>query len=252
MHKKSTGIFVLVILWQIGCVDSSYNAAKRGDLPALKHSLSSHNDIDEFNSKGINLLSIAAYHGNGSVVRYLLELGANPNARNARGHTPLFFAARGGDLTATSILLDNGAELDHKDVDGETAVWHATRENRTTVVKHLISKGALLETVSGWSIIDLAVGNGNTDLVSIFIDIGQDVNSRDPFYGQTLLHLAVNQGRPNMVKLLLDSGADATARNKAGETPLEHARSLRTRSERVEAILLRFQEDNRLEPIQTS
>jgi ankyrin repeat protein len=41
---------------------------------------------------------------------FLLDRGADPNARAAGGETPLHYAARFGDVSLARLLLDRGAE----------------------------------------------------------------------------------------------------------------------------------------------
>ncbi len=149
----------------------------------------------------------------------------------------------GGQIDAIQILLQCDAKVNQADNFGETALWYAVRSNETKTVKYLLDKGASIETDNdGWSIIDLAVGNGNVELTSLFLNRGLDINCKDPFAGQSLLHLAVNQDRPLMVKYLLQNGASITQRNNLGQTPLEHARDPGINSMLAEAVIVEFTE----------
>jgi ankyrin repeat protein len=53
--------------------------------------------------------------GNVETVRYLLNLGLDPNAGNSDGRTPLMGAALKGRSEVVQLLVDHGARLDQRD-----------------------------------------------------------------------------------------------------------------------------------------
>lgn len=79
--------------------------------------------------KGRSLLHLAAHDGNLEVVKWLLDHGADPNARNAcvepcegRGQTPLHegLSFRADDMS--ELLLTHGAAVDAIAANGQTAL----------------------------------------------------------------------------------------------------------------------------------
>lgn len=64
-----------------------------------------------------------------------------------------------------------------------------------------------------------SVENGHTELVKLFLDKGEDVNTRNG-EGMTLLHHAAQNGQMEAASLLLDRGADINAKDSLGNTPL--------------------------------
>ena len=63
---------------------------------------------------------------------------------------------------------------------------------------------------------------GHTEIVSLLLDRGVDVNMMNN-YGDTAIVLASSEGHTEIVSLLLDRGADINIRDNGGETVLDRA-----------------------------
>ena len=76
-------------------------------------------------------LMAAASRNHTSVMRFLLEQGADPNRRNANGTTPLMFAKTAafayGDCTGMQVLIDAGADRNARDKAGLTALEYTVQ-----------------------------------------------------------------------------------------------------------------------------
>jgi ankyrin repeat protein len=68
------------------------------------------------------LASKGAHFRDGSVLRLLLERGADVNARANDGSIPLHRASRNGALEVVRLLLEHGADVEAVNSDGETAL----------------------------------------------------------------------------------------------------------------------------------
>ena len=77
-----------------------------------------------------------------SVVRLLLEHGADINVRTDGGRTPLHTASYRGALEVVRVLLEHGADVEVKTNDGHTALQFADGEGRDKVVELLREYGA--------------------------------------------------------------------------------------------------------------
>jgi ankyrin repeat protein len=78
----------------------------------------------------------------GSVVRLLLEHGADVNAQDEDRWTSLHRASLYGALEVVRLLLEHGADVEAKENDGETALQVAARRGYDDVVKLLREHGA--------------------------------------------------------------------------------------------------------------
>jgi hypothetical protein len=78
----------------------------------------------------------------GSVLRFLLEHGADINAQNRIGHAPLNWASSIGRLEVVRLLLEHGANVEVKRNDGKTALQEAAGNGHDEVVELLREYGA--------------------------------------------------------------------------------------------------------------
>jgi ankyrin repeat protein len=90
---------------------------------------------------GSTPLMNATLYGDISLMRTLLDGGADPNVRNDAGATALMWAT--ADIDKTRLLLDRGAKVDLTSDDGRTALFIAAgRPGGSAVVKLLLDRGA--------------------------------------------------------------------------------------------------------------
>eukprot|EP00936_MAST-01D_sp_MAST-1D-sp1_P001410 g1410.t1 len=83
---------------------------------------------------GTTPLLLASRKGDMTVLRALLEFGADPNVSGAWGFTPLMYAAIFGHVNCAQALLDAGASTEKSDMHGKIALDHARLEGHTDVV----------------------------------------------------------------------------------------------------------------------
>lgn len=166
-------------------------AAARGDLQHVKRLL----------ERGVNInimwedktpLHYATLGGHIDIVTYLVEMGADINARDKDARTPLHFASLHGHLNVVQYLTERGADINAKDCLGRTPLHWAAREGHLKIVQYLVKMGA-------------------------------DVNARDVL-GGTPLHEAATYGRLEVVRFLLEAGAEPNIQDKVGKTPADWAR----------------------------
>ena len=81
-----------------------------------------------------------------SLAERLLEEGANvdeprPSGRS-QGYTPLMIVARNGDVKLAEFLVEHGADVNAKAEDGTTALSLAKKKEQEDIVKYLVKMGA--------------------------------------------------------------------------------------------------------------
>ena len=70
---------------------------------------------------------MASANGHESIVRALLDAGADKDAKDDEGSTALTWASESGHESIVRALLDAGADRDAKDNEGRTALMRARR-----------------------------------------------------------------------------------------------------------------------------
>lgn len=91
------------------------------------------------NGSGYNALTGAVASGHTSIVKWLLESGADANYRYASGYSPLLTAAANGHLEIVKMLLAHGADAGAKTNDGKSALDLATERKQEVVASLLRS-----------------------------------------------------------------------------------------------------------------
>ena len=104
-----------------------------------------HNADINSQSGGITALSraLGSEAEEVSILRQLLEHGADPNIRTWYDSTPLHQASSYGLLEAARLLLSYGAKVDEKDGKGRTSFQLAASEGHYEITKLLLEHGAV-------------------------------------------------------------------------------------------------------------
>eukprot|EP01045_Picozoa_sp_COSAG04_P023104 COSAG04_NODE_2698_length_3716_cov_4.770904_1_plen_931_part_10 len=194
-------------------------------------------------------------------VRRLLQHGADPNATEpdrALGSTALMGAAQEGPLSILRMLLEAGAEIDTADASGWTAFHWACAYNQPDCAEALVRAGCdtSLRNQKGYTGRDLARANrhpavvrllrsletveqrwlhaaqdGDTEELTRQLDGGhveidglvETVNNDGDTVQATVLDIATGRRQDAAVRLLLNRGANPNLANSYGCTPLMNA-----------------------------
>ena len=170
---------------------------------------------------GETLLTSAANRGDFDSVKFLLQNGANVNAKNSLGDTALSCAVQFLGSSTTEIvklLLESGADMNTRNERCETRLLLATKMNAEKVVALLLELRCEtnVSNVCSLSPLHYAAENNNGRLTEKLLQYGADPSVKEDDEGMTPLHVAANSGSVLAAEVLLEHGV----RTNLGETPL--------------------------------
>ena len=216
-----------------------HDAAKAGDIEAVKQHLAAGSDVNTKDIDGRTPLHRAVSSGCREVAVLLITEGADVNAKDNYTRTPLHWAAGFGHKECVALLIANGANINVKRRSGgtptpldnaERAIKHYSHRSYYSPEKIAASKETaeyLRENgarTSNWlradESINFAARAGHIEAVKQHLAADVDVNAKDD-RGGTPLFSAALEGHKEIAELLIDKGADVNARDNQGETTLD-------------------------------
>jgi ankyrin repeat protein len=161
------------------------DAASRGATHEVHALLIAGTDVNIAEKTGETALLLAVANAKTGTVNYLLQKGADPNARTVHGLTPLMAAASYPlhplALSMAKLLVDAGADVNSRTVDGWTPLMFAAGRGHIQIVDFLISKGSHVAavTVGGESAVSIAKKHGRDRVVRLLDDVkGKNVQQK--------------------------------------------------------------------------
>jgi ankyrin repeat protein len=211
----------------INCRSTSYGttpllyAALHADKSVIRKLLNHGADLFTKDIRGDSTLIKAAKHNNVDAIQLFAKNGLDINEANFYGYTPLICAAMNESVEAVEILIKLGADFTRKSLIGDTALTAASEcKQEFSMVEKLISAGANpndYEYEYGRSPLSNLLRDATCpiEVIDLLINKGADVNYSDKG-GTTPLFIAVFLGRYEAVKLLLAAGARIQVPNPLG------------------------------------
>jgi uncharacterized protein len=106
-------------------------ASKRSDAPWMRYLMDNGANAQARDGSGETAMTIAAARGHRDGLLVLIAYRADINAQNENGETPLIKAVQNRQEPVVRQLIDAGARIDISDnVTGYTALEHAERDKR--------------------------------------------------------------------------------------------------------------------------
>lgn len=207
----------------------AYGSARKGTQKVVEFLLEAGADVDAKevtgNYQGWTALMIASYRGELEKVKWLLEAQAAVNLQNFDGVTPLGFAASKGHLEVVNLLLSAGADVDSQSNNGETALTFAAKLGDCEMIRTLLEAKASLElrTIDGRTALSLAAEKGYSKVVKLLLEAMAELETKDEFGECRPLDWAVWNGHREVVDLLLEFGAEIEPESKSRERVLRSA-----------------------------
>ncbi|MHB9147715.1 MAG: ankyrin repeat domain-containing protein [Candidatus Amoebophilus sp.] len=184
----------------------------------LKVLVDDHPDTSSIN-QGNTLLHIATQNSDIEMIKFLiLEKQMNVNSKNHWDFTPLHFAARSGSLEVVKWLVENGANLEAKSstyYNTSTPLSLAIVNGHLEVANFLIKKRAKITREMKVliniqrknhiypTLLHFVAENNDTKLASLLIRNGADRNIKDE-YGNTPLDIATKKNHSEIAEILKD------------------------------------------------
>ncbi|KAI3326879.1 hypothetical protein HD806DRAFT_374406 [Xylariaceae sp. AK1471] len=168
--------------------------AARGKLSIVRLLIQHGADVNPKRDTEVPALVKAAEAGNVAVISELLDHKADPNACNRLGQTALFSAAIKGHDRVVEALLNGGADVNAKDKEGRSALLFLASEKKTK---------------AKWT----------TDTLGLLHQHGADIEVRDQIERTPLLWAATNSNI-ELAGFLLENYANVAATNNRGRTAL--------------------------------
>lgn len=205
---------------EIKSVIQSGDLARLQELAAKTPGLLQYKD-----DRGRTLLHRAAAAGQMDIARWLIERGAEVDARTAEMSTPLMHAALSGKTEMARLLIAKGADLGARDSYQRTAFILVGRETGDVVMAAiLLGAGSAINAVDRFSdtALSLAAWRGFAPLVDLLLERGATLPA-DPEQKQQLFTLAIANGLDKLFARMLATGADLSAQDGLGGTLLHSA-----------------------------
>ncbi|KAI1435994.1 hypothetical protein GGR50DRAFT_702209 [Xylaria sp. CBS 124048] len=218
---------------------SLYKATELGKAETVKLLLDFHANPNATGEEHGNALTAAAYNGNMSLVKMLLDAGADVNA--PKGYA-IQIAAKHGHYIITKELLKRGADVNamakSQSFGAGTALQGATETGHTEIVQLLLEAGADANGGSGEFAppIVAATRGANVKMLELLIKAKPKL---DVFGGPDMVSPLTNAAAfmpVSSVKLLIDAGADINLADQDGATALIKS-SIRGDKGAVECLL---------------
>lgn len=183
-------------------------SARSGSVEQLHHALAVGASVNSRSRVGDSLLLIAIKAERTPYALEILARGADPQLASAAGVTPLMAAAFQGNGTVLRALLERHVALDAVDRVRKTAMVYAAGAGRAEAVGLLLDAGVAVDVRYDAQLTALmwAAGSGDAETVRLLLQRGADPVLTDD-RGKTALQIAREGGFATVAALLEQSPA---------------------------------------------
>ena len=186
--------------------------------------LHSHGLYSDLSKECIKQFTQACKDGNLEAVKAFVALGLDLETHDSISfETPLIRAAEGNNTSVIRFLVEAGADLENRDSPGDTALLTAVNWGHLESVKILVELGADVNAANntGWTPLTKSMEKDKKDFFQVLLDgiIQHDAHSEN---GQAPSQYAINQ-KPEYLQALLEAGANPNCADRTGDTLLMYA-----------------------------
>ena len=192
-------------------------ASRNGQLEIVKYLVEHGADLNAKDEDNETAFILASKCGHLGIAKFLVETGADVNAEGKFGWTALIYASRRGNLEMVKYLVENVANVNSKYDKGWTALMFASENGNLEIVKYLLQNGSDVNAKyeNRWTALMYASRRGHLEIVKYLVEYGADVNSKYDNDSMTVLMLASENGHIQVVKyFVVEHGSDFNSQDK--------------------------------------
>ncbi|XP_071509552.1 ankyrin repeat, SAM and basic leucine zipper domain-containing protein 1-like [Diadema antillarum] len=207
-------------------MDDFKTAASRGNLEEVQDFIAKGMAVDCMLKAGWTALMYAASCGQPTVVRYLLEKGANPNFNRASFmYSPLMAVcssnlSENAILECLTLLTDHGADVNTHEKSHMTPLMIASQHGHARVVEKLLACGATVDYTDNrrWTALFYAAESGHRRVVELLL--GSRADPTKWCSDGKAADIAYEKGHKELAELLEAAVNPATSQTVNGNTSL--------------------------------
>ncbi|MEM9831233.1 MAG: ankyrin repeat domain-containing protein [Bacteroidota bacterium] len=191
-------------------------------LEDIKAKIEAGNDPTQLNSSSFDPATFAIMEGlPNETLQYLIDLDGNGKDKLTHdGRTYVFWAAYAGNLSLVKSLIEQGADTDIVDDHGYSLLNFAATTGQTDqeLYDFLLANGSELSETNhdGANALLLLIPHlDDFAMVDYFTDKGVDLNSKDD-EGNGVFNYTARTGSQEMLDKLIEKGVDYKDRNQVG------------------------------------
>jgi palmitoyltransferase len=204
-------------------IEKYVEACQKGDIVTVKELIETDavelgNDVD---SKGVSGLHWAAINNRLSIVKYLVEKGAEVDKEGGEiVATPLHWACRYGLVYIVDYLLKKGADPSKADSQGYNALHLAVHSSNIMLIIYILVTCEIdidVKDPNGRTALHWASYQGDALSVDVLLKFRASVKAVDS-QGFIPLHWALIRGQKDCLRRLIEEGSDPEAKTSENKT----------------------------------